>query len=280
MGKKESLRLLMVFVFVIVLVFGCASKSPRTSDDPASRGMVYYLDGAGGNGLLTNWGPGVKQGLSQAGFQGDFLNFPWETGLGALVDQAGSIEYKRQKASDLAKRICDYSDKHPNEPIHLIGLSCGTAIVVFALEMLPEKYSVDSVVLLGSSMNSSYDLTKALKHVKNGVFVFTSERDDVLRMLVPLTGSADRQYVGDGVAGINGFRAPKNAGGETQNLYRKVNNIRWTPEFAEAGNWGGHTDGTNAPFVKRHVAPLLSVETADMEIVRPHTSQSSADAIQ
>jgi len=279
MEKKRNARLLCLLIIILVLIVGCASSSKQKTDPP-SRGIVYFLDGAGGNGLITNWSPGVKQGLSQAGFHGDFKSFPWETGLGALADQAETVEYKRQKASALAKQIREYSEKYPTEPIHLIGLSAGTAVTIFALESLPDNCSVDTVVLLGSSVNANYNLTRALKHVKKGFYVFTSERDEVLRNLVPLTGTADRQYVGDHIAGLQGFYPPSGAPDETRHLYGKVTNIHWVPEFAQADNWGGHTDGTNSPFVKKYVAPLLSVETASVEKDRPFASESTADAIQ
>ena len=150
-----------------------------------------------------------------------------------------------------------YIDEHPARQVDLVGLSAGSAIAVFALEALPRAYSVETVVLLGSSVSAEYDLTAALRRVRRGVFVFTSDRDAVLRMLVPLSGTADGKRAGRKIAGLRGFRMPAGASDETQALYSKVTNVRWEPGVAAAGEGAGHTGATRPRFVRRYIAPLL-----------------------
>ena len=82
---------------------GCMFGQP----DYNSHGVVFYCDGAGGGGI-TNWGPGVRRGLKDAGFTGTFDEFPWETGLGVLADQTESVAAKRVQARKLAGQIKSY----------------------------------------------------------------------------------------------------------------------------------------------------------------------------
>ncbi len=264
-------RYVFVFAFFVFLsvdmVFG--EENPQDtiqSNNSEPNGIVYYLDGAGGGSFLTNWAPGVRKGLKKAGFKGEFKEFVWHTGLGVLADQTASVKYKRAKGKILADKIVEYRQSHPDRPITLIGLSAGTAVTIFALEALPETCRVEMVILLGSSMDASYDLTIALTRVEGTMQVYTSERDEVLNLLVPMAGSADRRYVGSDVAGLQGFHLPGNANEPTRTLYGKVQTIPWQPRFAQAGDHGGHTDTTNPQFVQNFIAPVIlsaSVRTSE-----------------
>jgi len=253
---------------------GCASTG-ALHDASGGHGIVYYLDGAGGGGLVTNWGRGVKRGLDEAGYTGEFRTFRWETGLGVVVDQEESVRYKKDKAAALAAKIRQDRQANPHSPIHLIGLSAGSAVVVYTLEALAGDCSVDTVVLLGASLAADYDLTAALRHVKGELYVFTSDHDEVLRMLVPVTGSADRRYVGADLAGLRGFHMPPGASAETRRLYAKVTNIAWEHEFAKDGDLGGHTGATRPRFVQHYIAPLLIPEGPRFMRVRTLTSYPS-----
>lgn len=226
----------------------------------SSHGDVYYLDGAGGGGLISNWGRGVKAGLESAGFNGAFVEPRWETGMGVFADQVASEAYKRQKAGEVATMIRDARSAHPDAPITLIGLSAGTAVAVFTLEALPVDCKVDNVVLLGASIAQTYDLTNALRRVKGRMVVFTSENDAVLNFAVPLAGTADRESATTESAGLDGFVMPTGASMETRRLYSKVTNIMWRASFEKDGDWGGHTDTTQPRFVRDHIAPIVMQE--------------------
>lgn len=238
------------------LMGSCAHQAVRP-DIPGHHGVVYYLDGAGGGSLITDWGRGVKSGLFKGGYAGEYHEFRWQTGFGVLADQTSSSDYKRSKARELAKIIVAYAESHPGEPINLIGLSAGTAVAVYTLEALPKWCTVDTVVLLGSSVDADYNLCSALLRVEDNIVVFTSSRDGVLGLLVPMAGSADREYVGNNVAGIMGFRMPRYAGEQTRQLYAKVKRIPWNPKFAQYGDHGNHTGATQPRFVQNYIAPLV-----------------------
>jgi pimeloyl-ACP methyl ester carboxylesterase len=252
--------LLIVSVFSVNLAFGAENNQNENKCQPdcsGPHGVVYYLDGAGGGCLLTNWAPGVRKGLEQGGVHGEFREFIWQTGLGVMTDQTASVKYKRNKAEILADQIVAYKNEHPDRPVTLIGLSAGTAVAVFTLEALPENCPVDRVILLGSSLDAHYDVSTALTRVTGDMIVYTSNRDEILTVFVPMTGSADRKYVGTDVVGLRGFHLPDQADILTQTLYEKIETIPWSSEFSRVGDHGRHTDKTNPRFVREYLAPLV-----------------------
>ncbi len=220
-------------------------------------GCIFYCDGAGGGSVLRNWSGGIRKGMKQAGYPGTGKMFRWQTGLGAAADQATRVEYKRRKADELARKIQQYARAHPGAPITLMGLSAGTAICVYALEALPASCHVRDVFLFAGSLSSTYDLTAALQRVDRHMFVFSSDNDAVLRFLVPLSGTADREPAFAGTIGMDGVRWPASAGAEIRQQYAKIIDVPWEEEFTQYGYHGGHTDVVNARFVQAVVAPLV-----------------------
>ena len=252
---------------------GCMGGEP----DYNSHGVVFYCDGAGGGGI-TNWGPGVRKGLKDAGFTGTFDEYRWETGLGVVADQKESVADKRAEAVKLAKKIVGYKSEFPNSPVHIMGLSAGTAVVAFTLEELPESAAVDTAVMLSGSLSSTYDLTKALRRVTGDMYVTTSPHDAILKSAVLLLGSADRRNVGDDVCGVHGFHVPPGASPEARRLYSKIVMIEWNPSFLKYGDAGGHTDTTNPGFVQHVIAPLIIREGPRRLHVHPRGSAGTLTA--
>lgn len=250
---RSSLAALTFVVLSPLCVAGCSADRAALRE----QGVVFYLDGAGGGGLLGGWGNGVRDGLKQAGYAGDFVDVPWHTGLGVAADQSAEVAYKRGKAQGVAREIVAYRKRYPQREVALVGLSAGTAVAAFTLEALPEDQAVDDVVLLGSSLSAHHDMSVALRHVRRKLYIFTSDKDAVLSVLVPLAGTADREFCGACSAGLGGFHLPRSASAETRRLYGKIENIAWRSEFERAGNFGGHTDATGGAFVRQYVAPLI-----------------------
>ncbi len=235
---------------LVCTVSGCAA-TPLIQAQREAQGRVFYVDGAGGGGLVVNWGRDVRGGLQSAGFQGVFCEFSWQTGLGIVADQVSSASYKQSKGRELASLIYACRQAQPGQPVHLIGFSAGTAVAVHALEALPPGCCVDNVVLMASSLSSRYDLTAALQHVRGRAYVFVSPRDLLLRCMVPAVGTADRVYCGQAVAGLCGFEIQPDEGAD------KIETITWAPPFVLSGNRGGHTDVVHARFVQEQVTPRL-----------------------
>jgi hypothetical protein len=244
---------------------GCASTPPTLN----AHGAVFYCGGAGGGPGLRNWGLGVQKGLQEAGYTGTFDEFPWKTGLGMFVDQTESVKAKRAQAAKLAKQITAYQARYPGSPVNLMGLSAGTAVAVFALESLPTSSQVDTVVLLSSSLSGDYDLTAALRHVRGDVYVTTSPNDTMLGDMVPVFGTADREYVGQKIAGLHGFSLPPQAGPLTRRLYAKVILLAWDPKMELFGDYGHHLQTADPSFVQHVIAPLLTGEGPRQVRVHP-----------
>ena len=86
--------------------------------------------------------------------------------------------------------------------------------------------------------------------------------------------------VGDDVIGVHAFHMPSGATSETRRLYHKIVVIGWRPDFIQYGDAGGHTDTTNASFVRHVIAPLVMREGPRHLHVHPegtartHTPQS------
>jgi len=253
-------------VFVMV-VASCASKPTgllKPLPDRAERethGYLYYLDGAGGGTAKKNWAGGVRDGFIEAGYPGAGEMFSWETGKGLTADQKASVKYKREKAGKLAERIEKHMAAHSGTPVGMLGFSAGTAEVVYALEDLPEKTKVDTVVLLGASISHDYDLTEMLKRVKGKMYIYTSTHDRMVGFFMKFTGTTDRKYHDQG-ADIHGFVLPKGANAETRKLYaEKIVTIPWNKEFEKDGDHGHHFDNIKMEFIRDQVAPLFMGKT-------------------
>ena len=246
-----------VFLIPLLSLAGCggAAKivSSAVQNGSRSSGIVYYVGGAGqlGNvGFIS-----IPLGMRDAGFDGYVELVPWQ-GIVTAMDQM-NYDRNRGKGIDLGEAMRRTSIRYPDTPIDVIALSAGTGIATFALESLPEDVHVRNVVFLGCSMSSHYDMTRALKRVEGKLYVFHSENDAILSRIVPYTGTVDRGDSSDGVAGLDGFVLPGRTDAATLRQYRKVNNIRYMPQFADAGYDGGHMSSTERKFIAWYVAPLI-----------------------
>jgi len=249
-------------IFIVTSV-GCVSKSVWDGQVQAdrkerlTRGCVFYFDGAGGGTKKSNYAGGVVEGMLEAGYKGGGELISWQTGRGLIADQNASVAYKREKAAEGTAKIQAYQKSHPGKPIGLLGFSAGTAEAIFALEVLPESAPVDQVVLLGTSISEDYDLTEALKRVKNKLYIFTSTHDRMLGILMPFSGTADRKFNDPG-AGIKGFVLPKGASAATRKLYaEKIVTIPYSKDYRKDGDSGRHFDNVKKEFIRDEVAPLL-----------------------
>jgi len=245
-------------------------------------GKVYYLDGAGNLGFGQE---SVPKGLRAAGYRGDIEIISWTSHTGPLGDQM--IRWNaRRRADELTRKILDYRRRHPEGEIHIIGLSAGTGVGVWAVEKLPEDVKVDTLVLLGSSLSTNYDMTRCLRHVRDKVYVLYSPYDMILKSFIPVTGTIDGSYLVE-PAGRAGLFPPSRSRRETIELYKaRLENIPWRSSFERLGNAGGHTDGTNDRFVKYYIGPRLlkigapkrqtPVEEEEEKPVRPATAPHAA----
>jgi pimeloyl-ACP methyl ester carboxylesterase len=213
--------------------------------------LVIFLDGAG----HYTAGGSVKTGLREAGYKGAFETYVWSSFLlwGADHFVAARSSHKAQALADhitRARRVC------PKGRIHVMGLSAGTALVVSALERLPEDVEVDTVVLFESSVSAERNLLPALRHVRGRLYA-TCSRGDVILAALPVNADG-----GSGPpAGRTGFRVPHGLTPAQRAAYAKVVNIPWKPNYVAFGWNGGHVPSTSSEFVRCVIAPrVLSPE--------------------
>jgi hypothetical protein len=214
--------------------------------DLTKRGpVVFFLDGAGWSGSEK----GVRAGLYAAGFKGQVAVFPWSTLLGPGPDHLW-VGPKKRKAKELAKCIQERRGRYPRDDLHVMGLSAGAAVVLFALEELPPRVSVDNVVLFAPSVADDYDLSAAMEHVRGYLYATSSPRDGILSGLhVTADGRSDDP------AGLYGLRIPSRV--SRYDLYTRVVDLPWRPAYVDLGWKGGHTGVTSREFVQNVIAPRL-----------------------
>jgi pimeloyl-ACP methyl ester carboxylesterase len=230
----------------LVVLAGCG---PHFTEK-AKFGITFYCPGAGN----FDFGDvGVREGLRQAGYKGEVAAYLWTISFNPAVDQTLRLN-ARLRATQLARFIEEYQDRFPERPVNLIGLSAGTGVAIWALEDLKPGYSVQNVVLLGSSLWHRYDVSKALQHVEGQIYNYYSPNDQILAGPMKLFGTIDGVFGQDG-AGAVGLQPPGGA--------QRIVNIRWEPAFGEYGYYGGHTDATNARFVRAYIAKhVISTDAA------------------
>jgi pimeloyl-ACP methyl ester carboxylesterase len=214
-------------------------------------GLIVCLSGAGG---MMGESERLRDGLANGGVDRAIEIFSWSGG-GVMEDQT-DVEANRRKAAQLSRRIEDYRKSYPARPVHLVGVSAGTGLVVWALEALSDGVQATGAVLISSSLDTRYDLTRALGKVTDHIYSFNSVADTVLSLGVTWAGTVDR---GGGLAGgLVGFSPADGAAEETRALYRdKLTQISWNPGDVFLGHLGDHLGATNPAFVKARIAPLV-----------------------
>lgn len=249
---------LIIFVAPLALLSsGCGTAvrflAQTQQEGDRSNGLTFYLGGAGPIGYVGSID--VPGGFQEAGYQGAVEVFTWQS-LTHAGDQM-NLSRNRSKAAELAAEIKRYRRQYPSQKINIIALSAGTGIATFALEYLPEGIQIDRAVFLGCSLSSKYDLTRALRRVRGGLYVVHSEFDPILKNVVWYTGTVDRSSAEDGIAGLVGFRLPDQKGPDTERQYAKLHNVPYRYDFSDYGYEGQHTDCTNREFIAEFIAPAV-----------------------
>ncbi len=206
--------------------------------DPRDRfGRTYYIDGAG------NWGFGVaevREGLTRAGYKGNIIVWQWSRTLNPALDQ--TLRFIPQaRGYDLGQEITRYAKEYPGSRVHIIALSAGTGVAVWACEAVEPPGRVHNVILLGSSLSWKYDMRKAMKNIDGKVYVYYSPSDPILEGPVRALGTIDGTF--DDSAGLRGLRVPPELKG-------RIINIGWSSRYEAYGWTGSHTDCTSEPFVR------------------------------
>lgn len=242
---------LAVVLLAVAQATGCGQANLYTSPQRYEQGLVICLSGAGG---MMGECERIREGLAAGGVDRAIEIFDWSRG-DVLSDQA-SVEGNRRIAADLARHVEGYLANHPGKPVHLVGISAGTGLVVWALEELQEGMQVEGAVILASSLDTKYDLTKALARVRDHLWSFNSLTDTVLSLGVTWAGTVDRK--GGIAGGLVGFSPPDGVPDGAKALYRdRLVQITWWPGDMVLGHMGDHLGATNPTFVRVRIAPLV-----------------------
>jgi len=238
-----------------VIAVGCGSSRSFVTQERLEAGLVVTLDGVGG----YNWGPKwLRSGLDEAGVGSAIVIYDWSKGpkgmwVADLLDEARN----HAAAKDLAEMVETYISAMPNRPVTLIGHSGGTAVVVWALESLPEGCAVERAILMAPALAPDYDLSKALRHVRSRLYVMYSYGDlPLMAAGTAVFGTMDRQHSVS--AGLVGFKMPPAVPPDDRAQYLKVRQIPWTISLVKTGHLGGHMGWTSTRFARDFIAPILT----------------------
>jgi pimeloyl-ACP methyl ester carboxylesterase len=209
-------------------------------------GTIFLVGGINDIWLVaTGW----SRGLRTAGLPHRVIHYRWQQGLRATLTFADlwRTAHHRASAERFAKLIREQHREHCGEPIHVMAHSAGTAITVYALELLEECEAITSAILIGSGLSPRYDLTACLKRCRAGILSVQSWLDCFfLGLGTCLLGCCDRRF--SPAAGMVGFKHPQ--GGHYEKLYT----LRWHPRYVRQGWVGGHLSQASPWFISRTIA--------------------------
>ena len=229
--------------------------APAPPAEDAAEGLALVADGVGGLHLC---GTGLNYAAAAAGRTLLVHTFDWGHGFGRWHADLTNVANHEAQAEAIAAEVEGYRRRNPGRPVFLVGKSGGTGVVVKVLERLATE-SVARVVLLAPALSPTYDLSRALRAVRDELVVFWSPLDVVvLGAGTRLFGTVDR--VPAVSAGLVGFRTPGEA---DPGLYAKVRQVRWSPEMIPSGYLGGHVGPDHPAFLRKYVVPLLTVVPAE-----------------
>jgi pimeloyl-ACP methyl ester carboxylesterase len=225
---------------------------PPAASGREGAGLVVVADGVGGLDLC---GTALRYVVPEAGLPHEVRIASWGHGFGRWHADLTRTENLLGKAAAVAVEAEAFRAEHPDAPVFLVGKSGGTGVVVKALEAVPEG-AVERAVLLAPALSPGYDLSRALRAVRREMVVFWSPLDlIVLGLGTRVFGTIDR--VNAVSAGLVGFRPPGSLDEAGCAAYAKLRQVRWRPEMASTGYFGGHVGPDSPAFLRRYVVPLL-----------------------
>ncbi len=226
-----------------------ASQPAATANPVLSRPLLLHLPGIGG---LRSIDQSLVRGFVQGGFSGDVQIYDWTDGDGG-IDALHNYNRNRREAQLIADRLVARHRADPHGKIFLTCHSGGAGLAVWALEDLPPDVGVDVLLFMSPALSPTYDLSRALRHVKGRAYVFTSLSDNlVLGYGTRLFGTIDG--IKTDAAGRVGFVQPATANAEQ---YRKLIELPYQSTWTHYHNLGDHVGGMTRAFGMSVLTPLL-----------------------
>jgi pimeloyl-ACP methyl ester carboxylesterase len=242
------------------LLGGCASVPVRVESyrlPVPPQGLVLVVNGAGGTPEAVN---AVAAAVEQSGTPLYVRTFAWSHPRGVGLADMTDIEHARTQGRLLAAHIAWYRSTYPSLPIYVVAYSAGSHVALAAARSL-EPNSVERMVLLAPAVAADYDLRPALAASRQGMDVFTSERDRFyLGVGTRVVGTADGK-LSVPPAGRGGFDTPPLTGADAA-LAQRLRQHPWDASVAWAGNNGSHDGSLRPAYFRAYVLPLLTPSSA------------------
>ena len=257
--RRQAHYPLICFVLAAMVPLGASGCAARAYNQYAVKtpvreaGVIFAADGAGNFQASSQH---VREVVEHDHLPLQVVTFEWSHGYGRIIADQVGYTHARSEGCRLAHEVRQFRAEHPGVPVHLLGHSAGSAVVIAALEFLPPN-TVDRVVLFSPSMSADYDLRPALHAVRGGLHVFHSRRDTrYLGLWTGILGNSDRHRGPS--SGRVGFHLPTLCPEDlpiTNKLYQRA----WRPDDLLLGNDGKHYGNYQPHFVRAHVLPLFLI---------------------
>jgi hypothetical protein len=248
---KQRSATLWAGAMVLLCVAGCGStpvRRPAAQLEP--KPFLLHLPGITGGFWMHD---SYCRALNSGGFDAETAIYDWtgrRFGLAALAQR----EQNLVEAEKVARMLTRKHRAAPDRPLYLSCESGGAGVAIWALERLPEDVQVDAVVIVSPAVSTEYDLSNALRHVRQKMLVFPSKSDGlVLGIGTAVFGTMDRQFKKS--AGLDGFVRPPSGDVEQ---YAKLEQFPYRGKMLfEYGNGGGHAWALYPHFASAWLAPRL-----------------------
>lgn len=236
---------------------------PREVGNPQHE-VLFILDGVGGMQFMPLL---ARRALREEGVSLATVFDHWQHGLrGEIWTDLMWHRRNRVVAAKFARLMWHYRQRFPQARMHLLGSSGGAGIALYALESLRGRVPIDTLILSGPGISPTYHLAAALRSVQRCYALVSCKDTVILGLGTRIFGTTDRRHCA--AAGCAGFRIPAGLDAGERAVYDRLQEIRWTPELAELGHYGGHTGWTAIPFLRRHLMPMIRGEPL-LPVYRP-----------
>lgn len=241
------------FLLAVSAAGGCARVDHLMTPERLNSGYTVILPGVNGRGRATS---NIARGLADGGVGTAIEVHDWTTGNPLLTPLHLYGAQRNQRAAHaLAAKIVDYQNQYPGRPVHLVSLSAGSGMTLWALEALPPGRRVTSAVLLSSAVSPTYDVRPVLEKTTVGIWNFYSPADVAMLAGTVLTGTVDGRWMP--AAGAIGFVPHADYLPEPTDSGPRLRQIPYQIGMARSGNYGGHWGTSPVSFNRDYVAPIL-----------------------
>ncbi|MCO6436013.1 MAG: hypothetical protein J5J06_02880 [Phycisphaerae bacterium] len=225
-------------------------------DGSLEHGALFLLDGVGGLQLSVVL---ARAALAAETDAPGTIVFRWQTPvMGEMLSDLMWLRRNKVQAAKLARRILAVRRAHPEAKIHVLAVSGGSGIAVFAMEALRGRAVVETLILACPALSPGYNLGPALQCVERA-YALVSHRDRlILGVGTSVFGTVDRKWCAS--AGRVGFELPIAASSSDLANYGKFRELHWSEDLEAVGHHGSHAEWAGRRFLEAHLMPMLRGE--------------------